>query len=107
MIAPGVPAPQSGRPQRNGVDGRRADAPTAGPPDAATRPAGDGPPPAPLPASVADDPRDLDRQRLARDLHDVVGQALTAVRLAIVALGRDGLPDRSRAPPRRVPRPDR
>jgi anti-sigma regulatory factor (Ser/Thr protein kinase) len=61
--------------------------------------------PAPAPTGVRARPGvgpgeaiDLERQRLARDLHDVVGQALTAVRLAIVAIGRDGLPDGARAP---------
>lgn len=116
-MAPGVPAPQPGRSQQEGVDGGRpADRRPDPPPDppiadlGATRPrlgrrtvaaataAGELVPPGSADDPRDLDPRDLDRQRLARDLHDVVGQALTAVRLAIVALGRDGLPDRSRAP---------
>lgn len=53
---------------------------------------------APGAASAQPPSVELERQRLARDLHDVVGQALTAVRLAIIALGRDGLSEESRAP---------
>lgn len=40
--------------------------------------------------------QESERRRLAHELHDVVGQALTAVRLNLESLARDGLPDSGR-----------
>ena len=40
--------------------------------------------------------QESERRRLAHELHDVVGQALTAVRLNLEAVARDGPPDSGR-----------